>query len=419
MAGLRTDQIEVYDNFVGIASFNGTAAESDAYCIQAFGNATCEKFAESQKAPPTFIDRLYTAGVNVTLYGKMHVGGGLTNYPGELEDFPFSNPSKSFDTKITREWSRGLGPATNVKGDLGGNQVPSLNPSDNVEKPATANDYKTLASCLGALRGGLITPSSTQQQFLYCSILVPHPPYASNKTYMDAVAQLDVEAPEQVPIDQLHPNDVSTALLKHSFDQDQVNASQIEYFRRVYFSMCFEADDLLGQIITALDNTGARKKTFVIMISDHGEDATEHRQCGKNNMYDSASRVAMIISGPGITPGQQITTLASLNDVFPTVLDMAGVNIPSGLAGSSLLPLANGAGDPSRKDFITAQYHSVFSVTGEFMIRQGDVKLIAYGKKPIRLGISYAAVQLEQRPVGTPRHCCFEPRASGTADCIA
>ena len=58
----------------------------------------------------------------------------------------------------------------------------------------------------------------------------------------------------------------------------------------------------------------------------------------------------------------------------------AGVNIPSGLAGSSLLPLANGAGDPSRKDFITAQYHSVFSVTGEFMIRQGDVKLIADGK---------------------------------------
>ena len=38
--------------------------------------------------------------------------------------------------------------------------------------------------------------------------------------------------------------------------------------------------------------------------------------------------------------------------------------------GSSLLPLVNGRGDPSRKDFITAQYHSVFSVTGEFMIRQ-------------------------------------------------
>ena len=61
-----------------------------------------------------------------------------------------------------------------------------------------------------------------------------------------------------------------------------------------------------------------------------------------------------------------------------SVLDMAGLSVPSdyGLAGGSLLALANGKGDPNRKDFVTAQYHSVFSVTGEFMLRQGDYKLI-------------------------------------------
>ena len=113
-AGLRTDQIEVYDNFVGIASFNGSASgQSDSNCVSAFSDAQCQTFAASQKAPPTFIDRLHTAGVNVTLYGKMHVGAGLTNYPGELEDFPFNNPSKNIAaaSKTTREWSRGLGPA--------------------------------------------------------------------------------------------------------------------------------------------------------------------------------------------------------------------------------------------------------------------------------------------------------------------
>ena len=108
------------------------------------------------------------------------------------------------------------------------------------------------------------------------------------------------------------------------------------------------------------------------MISDHGEDATEHRQCGKNNMYDSGSRVALMLSGPGIAPGQVlgVDKIASLNDVFPTVMDMANLPIPDGLAGSSLLPLVNGKGDPTRRNFVTAQYHSVFSVTGEFMIRQ-------------------------------------------------
>ena len=66
--------------------------------------------------------------------------------------------------------------------------------------------------------------------------------------------------------------------------------------------------------------------------------------------------------------------------VFPTVLGVAGVPEPEGLAGRSLLKLANGAGDPGRNDFVTGQYHSVFSVTGTFMIRQGDYKLVLYSE---------------------------------------
>ena len=60
-----------------------------------------------------------------------------------------------------------------------------------------------------------------------------------------------------------------------------VPKAEIEYFRRVYFSMCYEADTLLGQLIDALDQSGARQQTYILMISDHGEDCTEHRQTGK------------------------------------------------------------------------------------------------------------------------------------------
>mmetsp|Transcript_34491 Transcript_34491/g.104057 ORF Transcript_34491/g.104057 Transcript_34491/m.104057 type:complete len:648 (+) Transcript_34491:104-2047(+) len=377
MVGLRTDQIEVWDNFLGIASTNGKPTNPDTHCVSAFGYQNCVDFGKSQNAPPTFIDHLAAGGYNVTLYGKMHVGAGLSDYPGLIGEFPFSNPSNSSDPKCLREWTRGLGPHTNVKGKTV--QVPNLNVPDTVPKPALAVDYATLTSCVDKLRGGLIHPGGPAQ-FLYCSIIVPHPPYASNKTYMDAVEKLAVNVPEQVPLAQLHPNDVSTALLKSSLGTDNVSATEVIHFRRVYFSMCFEADSILGQIIDALDDSGARDQTYVLMISDHGEDAVEHRQTGKNNMYDSATRVAMLLSGPGIAAGQTIPTLTSLSDVFPTVLDMAGIAPPPGLAGSSILPLADGSGDPHRPDFITAQYHSVFSVTGEFMIRQGNLKLIVYGK---------------------------------------
>eukprot|EP00912_Choanoflagellata_sp_UC4_P000514 UC4_evm2s321 len=94
----------------------------------------------------------------------------------------------------------------------------------------------------------------------------------------------------------------------------------------------------------------------------------------------------MLLSGPGIKPNQVITDiLGSLNDVFPTVLDFAGIKIPDGLAGHSLLDIV-GPQSPERAiaarkrpDFIVAQYHSVFSLTGEFMIRQGRYKLILFG----------------------------------------
>ena len=53
-------------------------------------------------------------------------------------------------------------------------------------------------------------------------------------------------------------------------------------------------------------------------------------------MYDSGSRVAMMLSGPGVAPGQVINDLTSLNDVFPTCADAAAF-----LAGSRLLPIGS------------------------------------------------------------------------------
>ena len=66
-------------------------------------------------------------------------------------------------------------------------------------------------------------------------------------------------------------------------------------------------------------------------------------------------------------------------------MDMARVQVPAGLAGSSLLPLLDDNAEraskalATRKDYVTAQYHSIYSITGTFMLRQGDYKLVAYG----------------------------------------
>ena len=90
----------------------------------------------------------------------------------------------------------------------------------------------------------------------------------------------------------------------------------------------------------------------------HGEDNTEHRMTGKNTMYEAAARVPMILTGPGIVPGTLVTNLASLFDVYPTVLDLMGLTdkTPADLAGSSVLPLAQKRIAPGdRKDYVVSE----------------------------------------------------------------
>ena len=71
--------------------------------------------------------------------------------------------------------------------------------------------------------------------------------------------------------------------------------------------------------------------------------------------------------------------MVSLLDLYPTLLELAGIAAPTGLEGSSLCPMLNGSFDAARPDHVIAQYHSTFSVTGSFMLRRGNYKLIAFG----------------------------------------
>ena len=172
MTGLRTDQIGVYDNFVGGIAINGSSNDPDGYCVKAFGSAKCTKWsAQRDSAPPTFVDRLADDGYGISLYGKMHAGWGLDRYPGAIQEFPFDSPvaatkfnqSGENRNKELREWTRGIGPVTNVKGCHQGNAA--NRPPDNKAQPALNVDYQCMDSCVQQLRAGLFS-NATHPQFL-------------------------------------------------------------------------------------------------------------------------------------------------------------------------------------------------------------------------------------------------------------
>lgn len=107
----------------------------------------------------------------------------------------------------------------------------------------------------------------------------------------------------------------------------------------VYYAVITHMDEQIGRIMKALDETGQRENTIVIFSSDHGLAMGSHGLRGKQNMYEHTIGVPLVMSGPGIPRGERIDAQCYVRDLFPTVCDLAGIEIPASVEGKSLRPV--------------------------------------------------------------------------------
>ena len=99
---------------------------------------------------------------------------------------------------------------------------------------------------------------------------------------------------------------------------------------RVHYSgLVRQIDHEVGLILDALRENGLLDNTVVILSSDHGDYLGDHNLIGKASFYEAAIRVPMVAMGPGIEPGQIVDEMVDLRDVTPTMLALAGEQIPS------------------------------------------------------------------------------------------
>lgn len=112
-----------------------------------------------------------------------------------------------------------------------------------------------------------------------------------------------------------------------------------------YYAAVTFMDAQLGRILDTLEAQQLLESTLIIFTSDHGYHLGDHGFWQKSNLHEQVTRVPLLISGPGISPGRS-RSITQLVDLFPTICDLTGVPVPEDLDGRSLRPVLE---DPAVK----------------------------------------------------------------------
>jgi choline-sulfatase len=162
----------------------------------------------------------------------------------------------------------------------------------------------------------------------------------------------------------------------------EVSEAEVSRARAAYWALVNRVDDMVGEILQALQRNGLAENTLIIYTSDHGEQAGEHGLWWKQTFYEEAVRVPLLLSWPGRLPqGQRCARVVSALDLNATILEALQAPPLPASRGHSLLPLLRGE-DQAWSDRAFSEYCTDEGCIHR-MLRAGDWKLNYYhGQEP-------------------------------------
>ena len=292
-------------------------------CTGSLGNADVPVLERRQFPNWTLADSFKAAGYRTALVGKWHVHVIPPNLGFEWAFYP-RVPHRY--TGQTYHDSRGA--------------------TVTVEQFAPVVEQEALTRWIGDHRD--------EPFFLYYNISQPHMPLADMPERYKTMYSRD-----EVP---LRPNTLSDG--KPSYDENwfKIYLWDFLYYDRhlpytetlpdgfdlrdltaLYYGAASWADDQVGYLVRLLEENSLLDDTILLFTSDHGDNLGSHGLFNKDCLYEESIRIPMIYHWPArLAAGLVDTQVASLVDVMPTLLSLAGVEIPEGVQGTDLADVVTG-----------------------------------------------------------------------------
>ncbi|MFC4203362.1 sulfatase-like hydrolase/transferase [Candidimonas humi] len=213
---------------------------------------------------------------------------------------------------------------------------------------------------------------------LYVGLVAPHFPLIAPPQFYAPYDAMELPEPKLLPRD---------GYVRHPWVQEYVDFMDSESrFRSpeerrmafaAYYGLCSWLDHNVGCIADAVRQSGLDDNTYIVYTSDHGENLGARGVWGKSTLYQESVCVPMILSGPGIAPAV-CDAPVDLLDLYPTILQAAGVATPALMEGRPGRSLFETLADPDPQRPVFSEYHAAGSNSAGYMLRKGRWKYHYY-----------------------------------------
>jgi iduronate 2-sulfatase len=185
-----------------------------------------------------------------------------------------------------------------------------------------------------------LTSDTKKPFFLAVGIIRPHLPFGAPKAYLDPYQGVDLPSithPKK-PFGRTTWHGSGEFMKYHRWDRDpNQDAAFADEVRRHYLACVSYADAQIGKILAALKRTGANKNTIVVLWGDHGWHLGEHAIWGKHSLFEESLRSPLVIHYPEMkNMGAKSNAVVETLDIFPTLCDLSGIEMPEFVQGISL-----------------------------------------------------------------------------------
>lgn len=342
-------------------------------------------------AVPTYAHALGAAGYDPVQVGRMHFNG--------------ADQLHGFTTRLVGDHSPNHpgSPRTVDHGELHGTAGParvSLQLSGRGQSAYEVHDeYVTQAAVDYINNKGISRRSGVDESPLCLSVglMLPHQPFVARaRDYERYYGRVGLASISPTPLDECHPY---IRWWRERTGIEEVTAEEALRARTAYWALADRTDQLIGDILDALEANDYADNTLIIYTSDHGEQVGEHGLWWKQTFYENSAKVPAIVSWVGRIPADTvIDTPIEQFDLAATMIAAADApQLPRG-HGRDLLPLIDRPDAADWKDVVYSEYcmndssvgnvespnlggadvHAMPGGVQNRMARRGDWKLVYY-----------------------------------------